>query len=157
MRPSAPKISLPGKFATVGVDRARVGIEAGDGGFREKLGSGGFGLAAKPVVEHVSRDGARSSMGRPEGMLVKGAALAVDVKSADFLMRQRGVRFGQAKSLPDLPGDRVDAVAANLGARKSSAVKQGHAMAGPGQDERGDGTGRRSADNDDVVGRHFLH
>ena len=91
-----------------------------------------------------------------EAVLVEGAALDVDVEAGDFLVRQRGEGIGEAELVPDFPRGGIDAVAADLGARKGGAVQQRDAMTGAGEDERGEGTGRRGADDDDVVGGHFL-
>jgi hypothetical protein len=143
-----------GKFPTRGLDDAASRIEPGDGGFRKEFGSGGLRFAAEPVVEQISGDGARAALGRSELVLIKEAAFAVDVESGEFAVRQRGVGFGQAQLFPDVPRGGVDAVAADFGAGKSGAVEQRDAMAFPCKHKRGEGTGGRCANDDDVVGRH---
>jgi len=89
-----------------------------------------------------------------EGVPEKRSALDVNLKPVDLAVRQRRVGIGQAEFFPNVPRGGIDAVAADLGAGKRGAVEQGDAMARPRQDERGQRTGGRGADDDDVVGRH---
>ena len=154
LRPSAPKTSRPENSPRV--DDAVLRVDVRDGGFGEEFGPGGLRFATEPVVEHVPGDGAGAALRRAEGVLVERAAFDVDVEPGDFTVGQCRVGVGQAQLFPDVPRGGVDAVAADFGAGKGGAVEQRDAMPGPGQDKRGEGTGGRGADDDDVVGGHRI-
>ena len=104
------------------------------------------------LVQHATRQRSSAYAGRVIGGH-QCAAGAADRHAAD---RQRALtnRRGDAEAVEDRQRSRIQRVATELVARKARAIRDAHADAGAGEDERGNAARRASAD-DEYVGRHF--
>lgn len=140
-----------GLVETVGGDEDIAGAEFPRDAGGDDVGAGGAGLGKEPIIQDFPGDGAFAGGGGIDGDGDGVGEIGGELKVVDGEVGEGGEGISEAVALPDGPGARVEAIAADFGAGKGSFIEQKDIEAGAGEDEGGEAAGGTGTEDDDVV------